>query len=182
MFDEKYVFDGKEATSVFLQRRLYNAAPPTKLVKRELYDNFRFVEHGKFEDVGTTYKFFAHANRVAVHGLPKYTFVRHNRNNSSTAINHKLINNSQLLEYILSFKERTEYITALYPDLFPLARYSELSYMISMVDKIHINSLFKECFETRQIMIETLKANRRFFLESEFLKDFEKDWFQKYVV
>jgi glycosyltransferase involved in cell wall biosynthesis len=181
LFDEKYIFNGEDATEIFLKRKLYNAAPPTKLVRKNLFAQFRFNEFGQFEDIGATYKFFVHAKRVAVHGIPKYTFVRHNNNNSQTAINHKLINNGQLLEYVRAFSERTAYITALYPQLFDLCRYSEWSYMISMVEKINRNSLFDECSVALTTMLNTLDANRTEFLTSEFIQDFEKHWMGEYV-
>lgn len=182
LYQDKYVLDGKEATENFLQRRLYNAAPPTKLVKRALFQNIRFDEVGQFEDVSTTYKFFTLANRVAVQGIPKYTFYRHNSNNSETAINHTLIHDEQLLEYLTAFRERTEFITQRYNDLQALGRYSEWSYMISMVEKINRNQLVEKCRKSLSIMRSELQTHMNEFIHSKYIKAFEVEWMEQYIL
>ena len=133
-YDEKYIMDAEQATVNFLWRKLYNAAMPTKLVRREMFDSIRFLNEGKYDDITTTYRYFTNAKIVAAHGLPKYCFYRHSGNNSSAATKHHLLNPVQLNEYLAAFRERTEYISKILPQLAGLALYSEWSYM-TMVER-----------------------------------------------
>jgi len=180
VYNEKYILDAEKAVENFLWRRLYNCAMPTKLVKRDLIEKIRFEETGAYDDISTTYKYFANAERTAVHGIPKYTFYRHPDNNSSAATKHWLLNPVQLAEYLAAYHNRTEYISKILPNLRPLARYSEWSYMISMIEKINRFGL-KNCGEPLTFMKNEIKSNLDEFLNGGFILDFEREWFNTYI-
>jgi hypothetical protein len=172
--------DALEATEKFLRRQLYNAAMPTKLVKKNLFDKIRFSNEGNYDDISTTYKYFANAKKVAAHGIPKYCFYRHPGNNSSSATKHHLLNPKQLGEYLEAFRERTEYINIVLPQLHELAFYSEWSYMISMIEKIHRFKL-TNCEEKLAFMRSELVAHRDEFCNSVYIEQFERDWMDQFV-
>lgn len=179
-YDEKYIMDAEQATVNFLWRKLYNAAMPTKLVRREMFDSIRFLNEGKYDDITTTYRYFANAKIVAAHGLPRYCFYRHSGNNSSAATKHHLLNPVQLNEYLAAFRERTEYISKILPQLAGLALYSEWSYMISMVEKIHRYGL-NNCADLLELMCDNLRAHWDDFYYGKYILEFEKVWMERYV-
>lgn len=86
-------------------------------IRRELINKVRFANTGSYDDITTTYRYFANAQTVVAHGITKYTFYRHPGNNSSAATKHHLLNPVQLHEYLEAFRERTEYISGILPQL-----------------------------------------------------------------
>lgn len=139
MFDEKLVMTPEEAVITLLRRKKYNAAMPSKLMRREIFDKIRFRTEGKYDDITVVYKYFAEAKKVVAYGLPKYCFWRHSGNNSAFTTNDLLLTPEQLDEYFEAFRERTEYLSEKLPDIADYAQYSEWSYMISMCNKIEKN-------------------------------------------
>ncbi len=181
VYNEIYEMNEVEATECYLNRARYNAAMPTKLIKRYLFDQIRFPDVGSYDDITTTYKYFANAKKVVAHGVPKYTFYRHSGNNSSSATKHHLLNEQQLKEYLKAFRERTEYISDLVPELTDLALYSEWSYMISMIEKINRFEL-EHCDALKNQMIVELSQHQEEFLNSVNIKQFEREWMERFVI
>jgi glycosyltransferase involved in cell wall biosynthesis len=60
---EDRVYDGKQAMAAFF-RREFNMILPNKLVRSELWDGVTFPESGTYEDVATSFKLFAKADKV----------------------------------------------------------------------------------------------------------------------
>lgn len=181
VYDKLYIMNAKQATEAYLHRIHYNCAMPTKLIRREMFDKIRFSNTGSYDDISTTYRYFANANVVVAHGIPKYIFYRHAGNNSSPATKHHLLNPAQLREYITAFRERTRYISSILPKLVDLSQYSEWSYMISMVEKIHRYGL-TNCDVPLEFMRGELRKHCNEFFDGKFIKDFEKEWMEKYIL
>lgn len=179
-YDDLRMMNAEQATEAYLRRICYNAAMPTKLVRRELFDKIRFSNTGSYDDISTTYRYFSNAKKTAARGIPKYTFCRHPGNNSSAATKHHLLNPVQLREYLAAFRERTEYISGVLPQLADLALYSEWSYMISMVEKINRFEL-SNCNEPLDFMRRELTANWGGFYHGTHIEEFEKEWMEKYI-
>lgn len=179
-FDEKRIMTAEEALIELMWRKRYNMAFPTKLFKSSLVENLRFPVDGKYDDIALMYKLLAKATRVAYHGLPKYTFVRHELNNSAWTTNHSLLTPETLDEYLCAYRERTEWLSKLFPSSAAAFRYFEWSFMISMVDKINRYDL-SDCAEQLGAMVHKLKMCREEFLNSRFILDFEKEWMEKYI-
>jgi glycosyltransferase involved in cell wall biosynthesis len=181
LYGDLRVMDAEQATEAYLRRKLYNAAMPTKLVRRKLFEKVRFCDTGSYDDIGTAYRCFVHANRVAAQGLPKYCFYRHPGNNSSAATKFEQLNPLQLNEYLAAFRERTEYIGKFLPRLRAFAQYSEWSYMISMVEKIHRFGL-KNCAGPLAFMEHALLENWQRFYDGPYTMDFEKNWMKCFIL
>ncbi|MBR2408352.1 MAG: glycosyltransferase family 2 protein [Lachnospiraceae bacterium] len=181
MFEEKLVMTPEEAVIMLLKRKKCNAAMPTKLVKRELFDEICFLPEGKYDDIRATYKYFACANKVAAYGMPKYCFWRHPGNNSAFTTNDLLLTPEQLDEYFNAFRERTEYLSAKLPKIADYARYSEWSYMISMCNKISKNNLVS-CQKQLEFVKKELTAHYKEFYESEYIEEFEREFMRKYIL
>lgn len=179
-FEEKLVMTPEEAVIMLLKRKKCNAAMPTKLVKRELFDEIRFLPEGKYDDIRATYKYFASAKRVAAHGVPKYCFWRHPGNNSAFTTNDLLLTPEQLDEYFDAFRERTEFLSAKLPKIADYAQYSEWSYMISMCNKISKNNLVS-CQKQLEFVKKELTEHYVEFYESPYIEEFEREFMRKYI-
>ncbi len=180
-FDEKKIMTPEEALIELMWRKRYNMAFPTKLFRRELADTLRFPEDGAYDDIALMYKLLAGAKRVAYHGLPKYTFYRHEGNNSAWTTNHSLLNAATLDEYLGAYRTRTEWLGRLFPDSAPAWRYFEWSFMISMVEKV-IRLEIPGCERQLDAMRRELQAHREAFLFAPETLDFEKEWMERYVL
>lgn len=180
VFDEVLVMDAAESVIELLNRKKYNVAMPTKLIRRELFERIRFRDTGRYDDVTVGYRYFAEANKVVGWGVPKYTFYRHNSNNSCFTTNDLLLTSDQLYEYFEAFRERSDYLSRRLPQLAGFAKYTEWSYMISMCNKIVSNQL-SHCSKPLKHIKNTLIDNYDEFYNSEFLKDFERIWMDQYI-
>lgn len=179
-FDERKVMTAEEALIELMWRKKYNMAFPTKLFRRELMEHLRFPEEGAYDDIALMYRLLAEAKTVAYHGLPKYTFYRHEGNNSAWTTNHSLLTPETLGEYLEAYRERTEWLSERFPNSAPAFHYFEWSFMISMVEKINRLAL-KDCEPQRKAMARELSANRELFLSAPELLPFEREWMEKYI-
>lgn len=181
VFDEKYVMNAERALIELLWRKRYNMAFPTKMFKRSLMEDLRFPADGKYDDIALMYKLLAKSERVAYHGLPKYTFVRHESNNSAWTTNQSLLTSETLDEYLRSYHERTEWLSELFPNSAAAFSYFKWSFMISMVEKIKRYGL-SDCEELLDIMKSELKVSRKEFLNCGFAQPFEQEWMDQYII
>lgn len=181
VFDDCLIMNSAEAVVEMLKRKRFNVAMPTKMIKKELFDKIRFVETGNYDDITVGYKYLANAKKVVAYGLPKYCFRRHQSNNSAFTTNDKLLNPSQLEEYFSAFRERTEYLTKMLPEIADYAQYSEWSYMISMCNKISINSL-TNCKRQLEFIKNELSKNYWEFYSGYYTQKFEKEFMEKYII
>lgn len=179
-FDEKKIMTAEEALVELMWREKYNMAFPTKLFRRKLMEKLRFPEEGAYDDIALMYKLLAAANRVAYHGLPKYTFCRHPGNNSAWTTNHALLTAETLAEYLSAYRTRTKWLSERFPGSAPIFRYFEWSFMISMVEKVDRLKL-EDCKAQQLDMLAELRAHRMEFCTCPWILDFEKNWMVKYV-
>ena len=180
VFDEKKVMTSEEAISVLLWRKKYNVAFPAKLFSRSLFEHNRFLNTGKYDDIYLMPKILSDANRVAYHGLPQYTFMRHGQNNSNWTQDHSLLDDDTLNEYLDVYRKRTDWLIGLYPDNADEWQYFEWSFMISMIEKVTRLEL-KDCYDTRNRLVQVLSEKKDQFISNRFIQDFEKSWMIRYV-
>lgn len=179
-FDEKRVMTAEQALIELMWRKKYNVATPTKMFRKKLWENLRFPEEACFDDIALMYKIMAYADRVAYHGLPKYTFYKHDSNNSAWVTNHSLLDAKALDEYLDSYRTRTEWLSERFPESAATFKYFEWSFMISMAEKINRLEL-KDCEKQLFHMTSVLKEHREEFLNCPEIQDFEKEWLDKYI-
>lgn len=180
IFDEKKVMTAEEALIELMWRKKYNMAFPTKLFSRRLADMLRFPEDGAYDDIALMYRLLAEAKGVAYHGLPKYTFYRHENNNSAWTTNHSLLNAETLDEYLYAYRTRTEWLSKRFPNSAAAFCYFEWSFMISMVEKVHRLNL-QGCERQLEYMERELKEHREEFLNAPEILEFEKEWMEQYI-
>lgn len=179
-FDEKKVMTAEEAIIELMWRKKYNMAFPTKMFRRELAGDLRFPEDVKYDDIALMYKLLANANKVAYHGLPKYTFYRHDNNSSAWTTNHSLLDAKTLDEYLGAYRTRTVWLSERFPNSASAFRYFEWSFMISMVEKINRLQI-KDCDKQLDLMTSELSEHKKEFLDCPEILDFEKEWVSEYI-
>jgi glycosyltransferase involved in cell wall biosynthesis len=178
--NEKCVMTAEEAIIELLWRQKYNVAFPTKLFKTALFEGVRFSDAAKYDDIELMPRILSGASRIAYHSLPKYTFERHGGNNSAWTTNHTLLDAATLDEYIAVYRQRTEWLCGRFPDNAAYWRYFELSFMISMVEKVTRLEL-AECYPYRNGLVRELRAHCGEFIDGEHTRKFEKEWMKTYV-
>lgn len=179
-FDEKLVMTAEQALIELMWRKRYNVAFPAKMFTREMINEFRFPEDAKYDDIALMYKVIASAKKIAYHGIPKYTFYRHDNNNSAWTTNHNLLDAKTLDEYLDSYRARTEWLSERFPNSATTFRYFEWSFMISMVEKIDRYNI-QGCENHLQHMTSELSEHRDEFLSCPEILDFEVEWIKKYI-
>ena len=182
----KYVYDrmlelnAEQAIVELLKRDFYNITFPCKMIRRELMLPPPFSEEGRYDDINTAYKVFAEARKVVVQGVPKYTFYRHEKNNSAFSIKHWLLKPDILDEYLHAYRERTVYLSKKLPSIADYVRYSEWSFMISILEKINRLEI-AGCNRQLEVMTQELKAHKDEFLGCGYILDIEKKWMATYT-
>ncbi|MCL1981807.1 MAG: glycosyltransferase [Clostridiales bacterium] len=177
IFDEKLVMTAEEALVELFWRKRYNVQFPTKLIHRKLFDGIRFSDSAKYDDIELMPQILSRANRTAYHGLPKYTFYRHESNNSAWTTDHSLLTSDTLDEYLKAYRERTIWLSELFPGSMAAWRYFEWSFMISMVEKINRLEI-EGCEGQLGEMVRVLQANREEFMGGRYILDFEREWME----
>ncbi|MFP3153307.1 glycosyltransferase [Lachnospiraceae bacterium ZAX-1] len=173
--DERYVYTPEDAIVELLWRKKFNVQFPTKLIRCKLFDKIRFSDTAKYDDIELMPQILASANRIAYDGTPKYTFERHDGNNSAWTTNHSLLNAETLAEYLRVYRERTDWLSERFPNSAAIWRYFEWSFMISMVEKLAWLEL-ADCYGLRDSMINELRHNRTEFSNCEYIQNFEREW------
>ena len=153
---------------------------PTKLFSRKLSAEIRFPEGDKYDDISQMHRLLALADRVAYHGLPKYTFYRHPGNNSAWTTAHELLDAATLDEYLRAYRARTVWLSERFPGSAWVWRYFEWSFMISMVEKVARLAL-GNMERQRDAMLRTLRENTEEFMHCALTQEFEKGWMRRYV-
>ena len=179
-FDEKHIMTAEQAEIEILRRKYFIVAFPAKMFRKELWENLRFPEDTDIDDFPLMHIILARANRIAYHGVPKYTFYKHESNASAWTIDNRLINSEILDNHLKGYRTRTEWLSERFPNSAAVFRYYELSFMISMVEKIDRLEL-RGCEKQLQYMTSFLKEHLEDFLNCPEIQDFEREWLDKYI-
>ncbi len=181
IFEERLVMGPAEAVVTLLKRKKYNAGMPTKLFARWLLEEFPFCENSIYDDIAVIYKLLAAARCTAGEGKPKYYCYRHPGNHSVFTTNDAFLSPAQLDEYFNVFRDRTEYLSAVLPEIADYARYSEWSYQISMCNKIMRNRL-TDCREQLSYAVRELTKHQEEFYHSPYIEPFEQEYMRQYIL
>lgn len=179
--DRKGVMSSQEAIETLLDRELFNMAFPTKLIARQLFEENRFNEYSKYDDIYLMPHILATANRISYNGKALYEFVRHDGNNSSWTTNFNLLTEEILREYLDVYHERTKWLIDRYPLKKDVWRYFENSFIISMIDKIYTYNI-ESCKDIKSELIRYFKNESTSFISNEKTKEFEKDFVKEYIL
>jgi hypothetical protein len=170
IYPDRYVFNRIEGLKQLLTRRLFNAAPPTKLYKSSLLDRTCVVEENpsiRIEDIHLTYRLFSNADVITAQGVPKYNFFKHGENVTSY-IQTNALTAGLLDQYLVAFRNRTEFLSRKVPEIAPFVRYCEWSYMLSMCRKLRDFHIVG-CEHQMHRMLAAIRENCPEFSQSPYL-------------
>jgi len=136
--NERFVMDRLHGLRELLNRRLYNAAPPTKLFRRSLWMGLSFPDNVLVDDIHVIYKVFERARRIAVWNIAMYYFRKH-ASNMTAFIHNKQMTPELLDEYLAMYQTRAEYLTERAPEIAQDIEKSLLAFMQTMCENITSN-------------------------------------------
>lgn len=176
VFDGVFTYSGEEAVCEMLSRERFNAGMPSKLVASGLFQDLRYDHISKYDDIRMTYRVLSQASSVVVTGIPLYTCVRHQNNNSTGTAGNEVIPLGQIEEYLDAFRERTIWLTKRFPDKADFWFYTELSYVLSMYDKTDAPALRKELGSMLKKNAAVFRGMERFHTrrDAELLQKYER--------
>jgi len=166
---DKYVFDGTfvfsriEAMIELLKREKFNASSGGKLFRMEIVEDIEIPAAKVSRDIYTRYKMINRINRMVVTGEPLFYFYRHD-NNQSGLDTVEQITPEKMRQHLEANKMRTEWLSENMPEIKDFVFYSELSFMISLYERINRLNV-KHCFDIAKEMKETLLRHNAFLLE-----------------
>lgn len=179
VYDGEYVLYGSDGLSAFLERKLYNTNPGTKLFRRTLFDDQRWIEGTRVDDIHFIYRLFARAQTVVTCGKPLYIKRKHDGNVTSFLSGNRLTPDV-LDDYLAMQDERVDYITQNVPALARQVRYARVSYMISMVERIEKGDAIG-CETQLEFMKEFLRLHADDLLGTHWTSEREKRLMQTYI-
>lgn len=177
---KKVVLDSESAVIDLMWRKRFNNGFPTKLFHHSLFEELRFPNQGRYDDIYLMYKVLADAKRIVSFGLTKYHILRHDNNNSAATTKDGLTTPQYLADYRQAYRERTIWLAERFPDKAPMWWYFDWSFQLSMVNKIISNNLL-DCKVHLEQMLYDLRVHYDEFYNCQWIMDFEKDWSKKYL-
>jgi len=160
VFDETFIYSRTDAMAELLKREKFNSAQGGKLYRKSLFENIYIPYLAHFRDIHREYRVINNINKMVVTGKPKYYFCRHD-NNSSGLDTAEQITSVKIRQHLEANKMRTEWLTENMPEIKDFAFYSELSFMVSLCERIKRLDV-QPCFDIAQEMKKTLIKNKQF--------------------
>jgi glycosyltransferase involved in cell wall biosynthesis len=166
VFEGTFVFSRTEAMTELLKREKFNAASGGKLFRREIIENIEVPQAKVLRDIYSRYKMINRINRMVVTGEPLFYFYRHDKNQSGLDTAEQ-ITPEKMRQHLEANAMRTEWLTEHMPEIKDFVFYCELSFMISLYERIHRLNV-ESCYKIAQEMKETLSQHNAFLLECGF--------------
>lgn len=177
---ETIVMSSANAIETMLWRKHFGVGFPTKLILHNLFENNRFNDRSRYDDIYLMPTIIAKANLMVYSGEAKYTAYRHDSNNSAWTQNYNLITQDILSEYLDVYSKRTKWLCEQFPDKADVWQYFEWSFWISMVEKVTRFELC-DCCALRDELVHKLHEVKDEFTNCKQTQDFEKEWTEKYA-
>lgn len=138
--DQPKVLNKKEAIQALIEERYIKHYAWNKLYKARLFEEIRFPEGKLYEDIFTTYKLFAHADRIVYTNKIGYYYVQ--RQGSILRSKFDL----RKMDCIQAFQEFKAYVDTNFPELSnDLFWRLNLSTINSLLDMLKSESLYQDC-------------------------------------
>nr|WP_263325069.1 glycosyltransferase [Neobacillus sp. Marseille-Q6967] len=134
------VLNKKEAIQALIEENYIKHYAWNKLYKAELFTNIRYPEGKLYEDIFTTYKLFAQANKIAYSNKIGYFY----NQRQGSILRSKF--NIKKLDCIQAFREFKAYIDSTTPELSYLLTWRiNLSIINSLLDMLKSESMYSNC-------------------------------------
>lgn len=134
-----------------LQQSEITCSACAKLYKRELFENIKYPEGKLFEDLGTTYKIFSKADKIAL--VRRVGYFYYTRPGS---IQHSTFDTRKLIELQFA-KEQKAFLDKRFPELQQATTERLVSVCFHMLFSMEENEEFQR---EQQELIEIIKKNR----------------------
>jgi len=176
---DKFVFNGFfnynriEAMTELLKREKFNAASGGKLFKTELLINNDIPSVAVARDIYTRYRMLNKINRMVVSGEPLFYFYRHDHNQSGLDTAEQ-ITPEKLRQHLEANTMRTQWLTENMPEIKDFVFYCELSFMISLYERIYRLEI-KDCYMIVEEMKASLLSHNNYLSECGFCTEKEKE-------
>jgi glycosyltransferase involved in cell wall biosynthesis len=172
VFDGVFVYSRIEAMIEMLKREKFNASIGGKMLRKSVL-NISFPPVEKIRDIHVSYRRMNNINRMVVSGEPLYYFYRHD-NNMSGLDTVEQITPERMRQHLEANAMRTEWLSENMPEIKDFVFYSELSFMLSLYERIHRLKV-ESCFDIAQEMKGTLLQHNVFLLECGFCTQKERE-------
>ena len=173
VFEGTYVFNRIEAMVEMLKREKFNTSMGGKIFRKEVQKNITVPKVEVTRDIYSGYRKLNNIKRMVVTGTPLYYFYRH-ENNLSGLDTAEQITPEKMRQHLDANKIRTEWLTEHMPEIKDFVLYCELSFMISLYERIHRLDV-QSCFGIAKEMKEILVNHKSFLFKCEFLTEKEKE-------
>jgi glycosyltransferase involved in cell wall biosynthesis len=174
VFNGIYVFSRIEAMFELLKREKFNAALGGKLFRMEIIQNIERPVVKVTRDIYTRYRTINNISHcMVVTGQPLFYFYRHDKNQSGLDLPEQ-ITSEKMRQHLEANTMRTEWLSEHMPEIKDFVFYSELSFMISLYERIHRLNV-QSCFDIAQEMKDTLLRHSTFLSECGFCKESERE-------
>lgn len=159
VFDGIFVYDRVQAMQELLKREKFNNAAGGKLYKSEVCD-VQLSESGRkaTRDIYREYRRLNKITKMVVSGQPKYYFYRHGGNVSGLNTAEQ-ITPQKMRQHLEANRERTIWLSHEMPEIADFVHYCELSFMISLYDRIY-TLMVEPCYAIADEMMKTLQKNQ----------------------
>jgi len=172
VFDGTFVYSRVEAMVEMLKREKFNTSSGGKIFsKRTTGITIPGVE--VIRDIHCGYRRINQINRMVVTGEPLFYFYRHG-NNLSGLDTAEQITPAKMRQHLKANSIRTKWLTENMPEIKDYVFYSELSFMLSLYERIHRLKV-ESCYNIAQEMKETLIKNKQFLSGCGHCTEREKD-------
>ncbi len=166
--DSDFILDSVEALKYYLQKKEIDNSAVDKLYRKKMFDDVRFPAGMYYEDIGTIYKLFLKAKKIAHIDIPLYHYVMR-----KGSISHGVFSKKQL-ESLYMTREAVKCINQVYPELNEyLAAYYGLE-MVTTIRQMYYYWGKKETVAKYSDIIQEYKNNFKSFIHSPYIPFFKK--------
>ncbi|PGS52660.1 glycosyltransferase family 2 protein [Bacillus sp. AFS041924] len=162
LIDHSVVLNKVEALDALIEEKYIKHYAVNKLYKSTLFQGVRYPEGRLYEDIFTTYKLFAQANRIVYSNKIGYYYIQR----EGSILRSKY--NVRKLDCILAFSEFKAYIDTDFPELSQKILWRiNLSKMNSLLDMLKSESLYENCefIELGSSLTKEIRKNSFFFMK-----------------
>lgn len=152
----KYVYEGVyclnrvEAMFELLKREKINSARGGKIYKKELLFDIEYPDKRKIRDIHREYRVINNIKKMVICGEPLFYFARHDSNSSGLATAQQ-ITVKRMEEHLQANRTRTVWLSEKMPEIAEFAFYCELSFMLSLYERIY-NLNVEDCYTIAEEM------------------------------
>jgi len=173
IFDGTFIYSRIEAMTELLKREKFNSAQGGKLYRKYLFENITPPYIDCFRDIYREYRVINNIRKMVVTGKPKYYFYRHDKNTSGIDTAEQ-ISPLKMRQHLEANTMRTEWLSEHMPEIKDFVFYSELSFMISLYERINRLKV-ESCYNIAQEMKDILLRHNAFLFECGFCTSKEKE-------